>query len=97
MSLRVNGFATVQPAALCAARVGVSAAVCGSEETSGASDPLRLPQIAVQDPSRRGSLTLGMRVAVVRHYRAPSMTLISAVRLACATLTHRSWAVNQGL
>src|SRR5262245_66637413 len=97
MSLRVNGFATVQPAALCAARVGVSAAVCGSEETSGARDPLRLPQIAVQDPPRRGSLRLGTRASVVRHYSAPSLTFIAALPLACSTLTHRSWPLNPGM
>ena len=88
MSLQVSDFAAVQQAALCAAPVAVSAAVCTrGRDIWGVSDPLRLPPIAVQDPSRRGSLTPGMRVDVVRQYRAPSMTLIRAVRLSCVTLS----------
>jgi len=66
MFFAVCDFAALYRAALCAARVEVSAAVSGSEVGIwGVSDPLCHPPNPVPDLDQRGSLTPGMGVAVV--------------------------------
>jgi hypothetical protein len=88
MSLRVSDFVAVQSAALCAARVAVSAAVSSSEGGIwGVSDPLCHPPVEVQTLDKRGSLTPLMDVAVVRQNRASSVTSPSAPPVSCVTPT----------
>ena len=94
MSLRVSDFAAVQRAALCAARVAVSAAVSSSErDIWGVSDPLCHPPIAVPGLDPWGSLTPQMHVAVVRQNRASSVTSPSAPPVSCVTPT---WISSAG-
>ena len=74
MSLSLNDFATVQGAALCAARVAVSTTVCSSERNvRGVSDPLCHPPNPVPGRNLRGSLTPQMHDAIVRQNRASSV------------------------
>jgi hypothetical protein len=79
MFLVVCDFAPLHQAALCAARVALSAAVGSSDGGIwGVSDPLCHPLIPVPRLSPRGSLTPQMRVTVVRQNRALSLTSPSA-------------------
>jgi hypothetical protein len=72
-------FVPLHRAALCAARVALSAAVGSSDGGIwGVSDPLCHPPIPVPRVSPRGSLTPQMRVTVVRQNRALSLTSPSA-------------------
>ena len=65
MFFAVCDFAALHRAALCAARVAVSAAVSSSGGGIwGVSDPLCHPPVAVPALDQRGSLTPRMRVTV---------------------------------
>jgi hypothetical protein len=103
MSLRVSDFVAVQSAALCAARVAVSAAVSSSEGGIwGVGGPPLPPPSEVPTPEKRGALPplLGVKtlnkggpptplmdVAVVRQNRASSVTSPSAPPVSCVTPT----------
>ena len=85
MFFAVCDFAVLYRAALCAARVEVSAAVSSSEAGIwGVSDPLCHPPNPVPGLDPWGSLTPGMGVAVVRQNRARSVTSPSEPRVSRA-------------